>query len=117
MKMRNLPTTVVGLVLIGITIFLCFGFKPVSAKLRFPDGYIPLWESQSSDTISTILNTANITRITLKYDEEVVEAKVPLPRMGLRPSPSYLEVRFADGEVIEVFEPLDEFLDRIRSSQ
>ena len=117
MKMKNLPSTIVGLLLIGITIFLCFGFKPISRKIRFPDGYIPMWESQSSDSISTILNTANITRITLKYDEEVVEAKVPLPRMGLRPSPSYLEVRFADGEVIEVFEPLDEFLNRIRSSQ
>ena len=98
-------------------IAVCFGFKPVSAKVKFPEGYIPMWESQSSDSISTIINTANITRITLKYDEKVVEAKVPLPRMGMRPSPSYIEVRFADGEVIEVYEPLDEFLDRIRSSQ
>jgi len=115
--MKNLPNTTVFVVVTGILLFLCFGFKPVSAKVKFPEGYIPMWESQSSDSISTIINTANITRITLKYDEEVVEAKVPLPRMGLRPSPSYLEVRFADGEVIEVFEPLDEFLDRIRSSQ
>lgn len=115
--MKNLPSRTVFVLVAGILVFLFLGFKPVSAKIKFPDGYIPMWEAQSSDSISTIINTANITRITLKYDEEVVEAKVPLPRMGLRPSPSYLEVRFADGEVIEVFEPLDEFLDRIRSSQ
>ena len=108
--------TMLTLPVVGAVLMVLVAASP-NAKLRFPEGYIPMWESQSSDSISTILNTANITRITLKYDEKVVEAKVPLPRMGLRPSPSYLEVRFADGEVIEVFEPLDEFLDRIRSSQ
>ena len=108
--MKNLPTTIVGLLLIGITIFLCMGFKPVSKKVKFPDGYIPMWESQTSDAIATVLNTANITRITPKFDEEAV--------MSIdKDSAEYLEVRFSDGEVIQVFEPLDEFLNRIRSSQ
>lgn len=108
--MKNLPSTVVGLLLIGITIFLCFGFKPVSAKVRFPEGYIAMWESQTSDAIATVLNTANITRITPKFDEEAVLSMD-------KDSAEYLEVRFSDGEVIQVFEPLDEFLNRIRSSQ
>ena len=93
-----------------ILIAVCFGFKPVSAKLKFPDGYIPMWESQSSDAISTVLNTRNITRITPKFDEEAVLSID-------RDSAEYLEVRFNDGQVLQVFEPLDEFLDRIRSSQ
>ena len=110
MKMRNLPTTIVGLVLIGLFLFLCMGFKPISRKVRFPDGYIPMWESQTSDAISTVLNTRNITRITPKFDEEAVLSID-------RDSAEYLEVRFNDGQVLQVFEPLDEFLDRIRSSQ
>lgn len=110
MKMKNLPTTIVGLLLIGITIFLCFGFTPISRKVRFPDGYIPMWESQTSDAIATVLNTANITRITPKFDEEATLSRD-------KDSAEYLEVRFNDGQVIEVSEPLDEFLNRIRSSQ
>ena len=93
-----------------ILIAVCFGFKPVSAKIRFPDGYIPMWESQTSDAIATVLNTRNITRITPKFDEEAVLSMD-------RESAEYLEVRFNDGQVLQVFEPLDEFLDRIRSSQ
>lgn len=110
MKMKNLPTTIVGLLLIGITIFLCMGFKPISRKVRFPDGYIAMWESQTSDAIATVLNTANITRITPKFDEEAILSRDS-------DSAEYLEVRFNDGQVLQVFEPLDEFLNRIRSSQ
>ena len=108
--MKNLPNTTVFVVVTGILLFLCFGFKPVSAKVKFPEGYIPMWESQTSDSIATVLNTANITRITPKFDEEAVLSMD-------RESAEYLEVRFNDGQVLQVFEPLDEFLDRIRSSQ
>ena len=111
MKMKNLPTTIVGLLLIGITIFLCFGFKPISRKVRFPDGYIPMWESQTSDAIATVLNTRNITRITPKFNDEGIEV------MREPEAAEYLEVRFNDGQVLQIFEPLDEFLNRIRSSQ
>jgi hypothetical protein len=93
-----------------LLIAVCFGFKPVSAKVRFPDGYIPMWESQTSDAIATVLNTANITRITPKFDEEAILSRDS-------DSADYLEVRFNDGQVLQVFEPLDEFLNRIRSSQ
>lgn len=99
-------------ILVALAFFLiavCYGFKPVSAKLRFPDGYIPMWESQTSDAISTVLNTQNITRITPKFNEEALLTRGD-------ESPNYLEVRFTDGQTIMVYEPLDEFLDRIRSS-
>ena len=94
-----------------ILIAVCFGFKPVSAKIRFPDGYIPMWESQTSDAIATVLNTRNITRITPKFNDDGIEV------MREPEAAEFLEVRFNDGQVIQVFEPLDEFLNRIRSSQ
>jgi hypothetical protein len=100
-------------ILVALAVFLiavCYGFKPVSAKLRFPNGYIPMWESQTSDAVSTVLNTENITRITPKFNEEALLTRGDEP-------PNYLEVRFTDGQTIMVYEPLDEFLDRIRSSQ
>ena len=109
--MKNLPNTTVFVVVTGILLFLCFGFKPVSAKVKFPEGYIPMWESQTSDSIATVLNTANITRITPKFNDDAIEV------MREPEAAEFLEVRFNDGQVIQVFEPLDEFLDRIRSSQ
>lgn len=109
--MKNLPNTTVFVVVTGILLFLCFGFKPVSAKVKFPEGYIPMWESQTSDSIATVLNTANITRITPKFNDDAIEV------MREPEAAEFLEVRFNDGQVIQVFEPLDEFLNRIRSSQ
>lgn len=109
--MKNLPNTTVFVVVTGILLFLCFGFKPVSAKVKFPEGYIPMWESQTSDSIATVLNTANITRITPKFNDDAIEV------MREPEAAEFLEVRFNDGQVLQVFEPLDEFLDRIRSSQ
>lgn len=109
--MKNLPNTTVFVVVTGILLFLCFGFKPVSAKVKFPEGYIPMWESQTSDSIATVLNTANITRITPKFNDDAIEV------MREPEAAEFLEVRFNDGQVLQVFEPLDEFLNRIRSSQ
>lgn len=109
--MKNLPNTTVFVVVAGILLFLCFGFKPVSAKVKFPEGYIPMWESQTSDSIATVLNTANITRITPKFNDDAIEV------MREPEAAEFLEVRFNDGQVLQVFEPLDEFLNRIRSSQ
>ena len=70
-----------------------------------------MWESQTSDSIATVLNTANITRITPKFNDDAIEV------MREPEAAEFLEVRFNDGQVIQVFEPLDEFLNRIRSSQ
>ena len=70
-----------------------------------------MWESQTSDSIATVLNTANITRITPKFNDDAIED------MREPEAAEFLEVRFNDGQVLQVFEPLDEFLDRIRSSQ
>ena len=109
--MKNLPNTTIFVVVTGILLFLCFGFKPVSAKVKFPEGYIPMWESQTSDSIATVLNTANITRITPKFNDDAIEV------MREPEAAEFLEVRFNDGQVLQVFEPLDEFLNRIRSSQ
>jgi len=102
--------TMITLPVVGAVLMVLVAASP-NAKLRFPEGYIPMWESQTSDAIATVLNTANITRITPKFNEEAI---LPLRDPD---SAEYLEVRFSDGEVIQVFEPLDEFLNRIRSSQ
>lgn len=94
---------------VGAVLMVLVAASP-NAKLRFPEGYIPMWESQTSDAIATVLNTANITRITPKFNEEAILSRDS-------DSAEYLEVRFNDGQVLQVFEPLDEFLNRIRSSQ
>ena len=109
--MKNLPSRAVFVLVAGILVFLFLGFKPVSAKIKFPDGYIPMWESQTSDTVATVLNTRNITQITPKFNDDAIEV------MKEPEAAEFLEVRFNDGQVLQVFEPLDEFLNRIRSSQ
>mgnify|MGYP003113331229 CR=1 FL=1 len=96
------------LIVIGILICMCMSFKAV-AKIRFPDGYIPMWQGQS-DTVTTVLNTCNITRITPTFNTEIAMSK------GNDPA-EYLEVRLTSGEVIKVYEDLEEFLLRIRKNQ
>jgi hypothetical protein len=84
-------------------------FKPV-AKVRFPDGYIPMWAGRSDDTVSTVLNTKNIVRITPTFNTDIALNK------GTGPA-QYLEVLFTSGEVLRVYEDLEEFLTRIRQNQ
>jgi len=93
---------------VGILIMLCMSFNSV-AKIRFPDEYIPMWQGQS-DTVATVLNTANITRITPMFSTDIAMDRSNDPA-------EYLEVRFAGGEVIKVYEDLEEFLSRIRQNQ
>lgn len=81
-------------------------------KGKFPDNYIPMFHD-NSDAVSTALNTAQITRITPKFDHEGLLSRGKKSTGGV----SYLEVQFSNGEKIQVFEPLDEFLERIRRSQ
>ena len=106
---HSMIKTMITLPVVGAVLMVLVAASP-NAKLRFPEGYIPMWESQTSDAIATVLNTANITRITPKFDEEAILSRD-------NESAEYLEVRFNDGQVLQVFEPLDEFLNRIRSSQ
>lgn len=76
--------------------------SPVVAK--YPDGWIPLFTSQRSDAVSTVLNTTQITRVT------------PVLDLFNHADP-YLEVQFSNGEKLQVFEPFEEFMERIRRSQ
>ena len=106
---HSMIKTMIALPVIGAVLMVLVAASP-TAKVRFPKGYIAMWESQTSDAIATVLNTETITRITPKFNEEALLTRRP-------DDAEYLEVRFSDGQVIQVFEPLDEFLNRIRSSQ
>jgi hypothetical protein len=92
---------------LGIFILMLMSFKS-EGKIRFPDEYIPMWASQTSDEISTVINVANITRITPEFSTDI---------MSKAEDAYHLSVRLADGEVIKVYEDLEEFLSRIRQSQ
>ena len=97
----------IGLAIIGALVVLCFAFN--SLPSRYPDAWIPMFVD-TTDNVSTLINTKQITRITPKFHPELL--------LGYEPeSPSYLEVQFSNGEKIEVFESFDEFVERIRRSQ
>ena len=97
----------IGLAAISTMLVLCFGFKSVPG--RYPDGYVPMWVDEG-DTVSTLINTRQIIMITPKTHPELL--------LGHEPDKaSYLEVKLSNGEKIEVFEPFDEFVERIRRSQ
>jgi hypothetical protein len=97
----------VGLIIIGVLLVLCLSFKSVSS--RYPDAWIPMFVD-TSDEVSTLINTDQITRITPKFHPELLLGHEPK-------NANYLEVQMANGEKIEVFEPFDEFVERIRRSQ
>ena len=96
-----MKTKVFPLLLLGAVLML-LAAAPVA--LKYPDGWIPLFSSQSSDHVSTVLNTEQITRIT------------PILDLHNHAEP-YLEVQFSNGEKLQVFEPFEEFMERIRRSQ
>jgi hypothetical protein len=105
--MKLVIKNAIGLIIIAVFIVLCFGFKSVPG--RYPDAWIPMF-IDTSDEVSTLINTDQITRITPKFHPELL--------LGHEPENStYLEVQMANGEKIEVFEPFDEFVERIRRSQ
>ena len=81
-----------------------------SQASRMPEGYIPMFHD-NSDEVSTMLNTNEITRITPMFDHEGILKR------GDGVGGNYLEVQFSNGETIQVFEPFDEFIERIRKSQ
>lgn len=91
-----------------ILIAMCYGFKSVPAK--FPDGWIPMYFDQS-DAVSCVINTN-----TIAYIEPCTDTEAILSRSE-KASLSYLKVYLNNGDILEVVEPFDEFVERIRRSQ
>ena len=104
--MREVIKTALGLTAIGAALILFMAAKPVA---KYPEAWIPMFFG-AGDEVSTLINTTQITRITPMFDAEKMlshnEKKA-----------SYLEVQMSNGEKLEVFEPFDEFVERIRRSQ
>ena len=98
--------------LASLPAFLSVTNTSTESRGKFPDNYIPMFHD-NSDAVSTALNTTQITRITPKFDHDGLLSRGKKSTGGV----SYLEVQFSNGEKIQVFEPLDEFLERIRRSQ
>ena len=106
--MKQVIKNTLGLVLIGALLIVCFGFKSVPAK--FPDGWIPMFYDQS-DSVSCVINTN-----TISYIEPGVDPEAILSRAGDKQF-EYLMVHLTNGKSLKVFEPFDEFVERIRRSQ
>ena len=105
--MKLIIKNTICLPILGALVVLCFAFN--SLPSRYPDAWIPMFVD-TSDEVSTLINTQQITRITPKFHPELL--------LGHEPENStYLEVQFSNGEKIEVFEPFDEFVERIKRSQ
>ena len=83
-------------ILVALAVFLiavCYGFKPVSAKL-VPDGYIPMWSHRQAMP-SLLFSTRRTSPDHSKFNEEALLTRGDEP-------PNYLEVRFTDGQTIMV---------------
>jgi hypothetical protein len=114
MKTNPVYKPAVGLALIGLFLML-MSMVPINATeysergVRFPDGYVPMWVDEG-DTVSTLINTRQIIMITPKTHPELLlghEAE----------KATYLEVKLGNGQTIQVFEPFEEFVERIRRSK
>ena len=109
MKTNPVYKPVVGLALIGLVLMLMSMVTPKNASgIRFPDGYVPMWVD-SGDTVSTLINTRQIIMITPKTHPELL--------LYHDNDKAYLEVKLGNGETIRVFEPFEEFVERIRRSK
>lgn len=110
MKTNPVYKPVVGLVLIGLVLMLMSMVTPKNASgIRFPEGYVPMWVD-SGDTVSTLINTRQIIMITPKIHPELLLGHD-------NDKAAYLEVKLGNGETIQVFEPFEEFVERIRRSK
>ena len=104
--MKRVIKDALGVLCIGAALVLCLSFKSIA---KWPDGYIPMF-FDSSDAVSTLINTNQIVRITPSQMN-------PEELLGHGGLSDYLEVQLSNGKIIQVYEPFDEFVERIRRSQ
>jgi hypothetical protein len=69
-----------------------------------------MWEGKRE---SIMIHTDNIVTVEPKFDPELLLARSRL----LNNKAAWLDVVLADGRTLQVFEPFDEFMERIRRSQ
>ena len=74
-----------------------------------PDGWIPMWLDEKTQTETALINTNNIVSIHPVFDGETI--------MSRKPVINYLDVYLADGRKLTVVEDFEEFKKRIRNSQ
>lgn len=109
MKMNPVYRPAIGLFMIGIVLCLMSMTLP-SAKITYPRRWIPMWEGKRE---SIMIHTDNIVTVEPKFDPALLLANTRV----LNKKAAWLDVVLADGRTLQVFEPFDEFLERIRRSQ
>lgn len=90
-------------ILLGGSIVATVG-QPVKS---YPEGFIPLWESQDGGRESLLLNVETVTRVEPVYDNDDRRLK----------DCDELKVYFSDGSHITVSEEYDEFMSRLKAAQ
>jgi len=106
---HSMIKSMIALPVIGAVLMVLIAASP-AAKLTYPRRWIPMWEGKR-ETI--MIHTDNIVTVEPKFDPEALLARSKL----LNKKAQYLEVILADGRKLQVFEPFDEFMERIRRSQ
>jgi hypothetical protein len=82
---------------------------PMVTTYGQPDGWIPMWLDDKSQTETAIINTANIVSVHPVFDAETAFSRKPVV--------NYLDVYLSDGRHLTVTEDYEEFKKRIRNSR
>ena len=95
-------------------LILTFACAAIASPFAFkafgePDGWIPMWLDDKTQTQTAIINTANIVSIHPVFDAETAFSRKPVI--------NYLDVYLSDGRHLTVTEDFEEFKKRIRNSR
>jgi hypothetical protein len=106
---HSMIKSMIALPVIGAVLMVLIAASP-AAKLTYPRRWIPMWEGKRE---SIMIHTDNIVTVEPMFDPEALLARSKL----LNKKAAWLDVVLADGRTLKVFEPFDEFMERIRRSQ
>ena len=81
-----------------------------AGKTTYPRRWIPMWEGKRE---SIMIHTDNIVTVKPMFDPSLLLANTKI----LNKKAAWLDVVLADGRKIQVYEPFEEFMERIRRSQ
>jgi hypothetical protein len=106
---HSLIKTLIGLPVLGAVIMVLVAASPTQ-KLTYPRRWIPMWEGKRE---SIMIHTDNIVTVKPMFDPSLLlkSNKIKNSQAG------FLEVTLACGEKLEIYEPFEEFMERIRRSQ
>jgi len=101
---RNTIVNTIALFAGIVTVPLILAAAPV--KGRNPKGFIPMWTSQTGGDVSLLVNTDEIIFI------RPIEPNLLSDEMGFK-----LELTMSNGNMIQVAEDFDEFVERVRDAR